>query len=40
MKKLIIISLLGIFVSSCGSKHTCDAYRSADYTKQDTTKRI
>lgn len=39
MKKIIIISLLGIFISSCGSKHTCDAYRASDYTKKDTTEK-
>jgi len=36
MKKGILAGLLGVFalgMVSCGGGHTCDAYRSADYSK-------
>lgn len=36
MRKLLFAGLFGIFalgMGSCGAGHTCDAYRSADYTK-------
>jgi hypothetical protein len=36
MKKVVLGGLLGLFaigMASCGAGHTCDAYRSADYTK-------
>ncbi|UKN03033.1 hypothetical protein K6119_05825 [Paracrocinitomix mangrovi] len=36
MKKVFLAGVLGLFVlavSSCGSGHTCDAYRTVDYTK-------
>lgn len=36
MKRILIIGALGVFVlgmTSCGAGHTCDAYRTADYTK-------
>lgn len=36
MKKVIIAGILGIFalgMASCGSGHSCDAYRTVDYTK-------
>lgn len=45
MKKLLIAGVLGVFVlgaTSCGGGHTCDAYRSSDYTKYkaEKTKKI
>jgi hypothetical protein len=36
MRKVLIAGLLGIFaigMVSCGGGHTCDAYRTSDYTK-------
>ena len=36
MKKVILAGIAGIFVlgmTSCGGGHTCDAYRTSDYTK-------
>lgn len=36
MKKLILVGLVGVFglgMASCGGGHTCDAYRTSDYTK-------
>ncbi|MCH2235112.1 MAG: hypothetical protein MK078_12740 [Crocinitomicaceae bacterium] len=41
MKKLLIAGVLGVFVlgaASCGGGHTCDAYRTSDYTKYKTEK--
>ena len=45
MKKVILTGIVGAFVlgmTSCGGGHTCDAYRSADYTKYkaEQTKKI
>ena len=36
MKKIVLTGIVGAFVlgmTSCGGGHTCDAYRTADYTK-------
>ena len=36
MRKVLLAGLLGVFalgMASCGAGHTCDAYRSVDYTK-------
>ena len=36
MKKVLIAGILGIFaigMVSCGGGHTCDAYRTSDYSK-------
>jgi len=36
MKKIVLTGIVGVFalgMVSCGSGHTCDAYRKADYTK-------
>ena len=36
MKKVVLAGLLGVFalgMTSCGGGHTCDAYRTSDYTK-------
>ena len=41
MKKLILTGVLGVFVlgmASCGGGHTCDAYRTSDYTKYKAEK--
>jgi hypothetical protein len=36
MRKVLIAGILGVFalgMTSCGGGHTCDAYRTSDYTK-------
>ena len=41
MKKLLIAGVLGVFVlgvTSCGGGHTCDAYRTSDYSKYKAEK--
>jgi hypothetical protein len=45
MKKVVLTGIVAVFVlgmTSCGGGHTCDAYRSADYTKYkaEQTKKI
>lgn len=41
MKKFILAGIAGVFVlgmTSCGGGHTCDAYRTSDYTKYKAEK--
>jgi hypothetical protein len=41
MKKVVLTGIVAVFVlgmTSCGGGHTCDAYRSADYTKYKAEK--
>lgn len=36
MKKVFLAGILGVFaigMVSCGAGHSCDAYRSSDYSK-------
>ena len=36
MKKVVLTGIVATFIlgmTSCGGGHSCDAYRSADYTK-------
>lgn len=45
MKKVILAGIAGVFVlgmTSCGGGHTCDAYRTSDYTKYkaDQSKKV
>lgn len=35
MKKVLVAGILGVFalgMTSCGGGHTCDAYRTSDYS--------
>lgn len=41
MKKIFLTGIVGVFVlgmTSCGGGHTCDAYRTSDYTKYKAEK--
>ena len=45
MKKVFVAGILGIFaigMVSCGAGHSCDAYRSSDYTqyKKDHNQKV
>lgn len=38
MRNIIFIAMASVILLGCGGGHTCDAYRTADYTKYKGSK--